>query len=154
MSDGEFEDRDRRRLPSGTGPRLWPRGIDIRQVKIGLACRALATHDQLRRVLEKLNRSTTPESVMRLSNAPRMVRGDLKRRGRGGQRARGRQCPLFPHLPALATSGRTNLAFPCCPTHSWAFKNIPAIHASLSILRGSLPPSLRVAKALLPSWPR
>ena len=84
MSDGEFEDRDRRRLPSGTGPRLWPRGIDIRQVKIGLACRALATHDQLRRVLEKLNRSTTPESVMRLSNAPRMVRGDLKRRGRGG----------------------------------------------------------------------
>ena len=55
---------DRRRLPGGTGLVNRPRDIDNRQGNMRSEYRTHATQDQNRRVLEKLDRSTTPESVM------------------------------------------------------------------------------------------
>ena len=60
--------------------------------------------------------------------------------------------PSLPPPPALATSGKNNLAFPCCSTHSWAFRNNLDTHAPLSILRDPLSPwlsfsLLRLAKS-------
>ena len=73
--------------------------------------------------------------------------------GGGGQIARGRQCPLSLHLPALSSSGRKNLAFHASPLmagHSRIFL-LPTL---LSLSSVALFLSLRrVAKASPPSWP-
>ena len=61
-------------------------------------------------------------------------------RGRGG----GADSQGADNALSSPTSGRKNLAFPCCPTHSWPFRNnldIPLLSLSSPtlFLRASLP---------------
>ena len=79
--------------------------------------------------------------------------GRERKRG-GGQIAQGRLCPLSlsPPPPCSSHLWQEKSCFPMLFQPGPRFKNIPAPHASLSILRGPLPLSLlRVAKVWSPS---